>query len=144
VARKKTVVPVRRTNAIPAALEEELQRLAQEILLERSAEARKAAALETANKLLARIGDLLAIAHSGAPARATLAMAPTVIKNPCINCGLEGTFRPKPDKFNPKPGWLCPAHAGAYRRDNAEAQTAGALLSTLKNAAPIDDSSLPE
>jgi hypothetical protein len=146
VPKKKAAPVVKEPRSIPAPLEAELQKIAQEILLERSTEARKVAALETANKLLARVAELLAIANAGKPSPQAVAMLKPspVVKNPCINCGLEGTFRPKPDKFNPKPNWLCAVHAGAYQMDQLETRNAEGLLGSLRAAAPIDDSALPE
>jgi hypothetical protein len=128
------------------AVEDEIQRVAAEIVNERSAEGRRVAALELAARALQRCADLLAVADVGSwvairdprsfvPSRP----APPKIKNPCVLCGREGAFQDKSGRGG-RP-WYCTGHAQGAVASLREDATG--LLGALKQASAIDDSSLP-
>lgn len=148
-AKPKRGRPAKKVKSLPEALEAELQRIAAEILEERSASARSAAAIEVANKLLARCADLLAIAVGG-NSRITASILgnrpppkPTVLPiiHPCVVCGRTGKWQDKSGRGG-KP-WYCETHAGNAFISAREEATSNGLLNALKQATPIDDESLP-
>lgn len=146
--------PKSHLKPLPSPIEAEVQKIAQEIVIERTAEGRKVAALELANKLLATVTLLLQHAGftneqaprvNGAGTRVAPAKpVPASPDKPCMVCGHQGVWKDKPSKFNPKPGWLCQTHAQVQVIDNAQEAAGSMLAQSLRNAAPIIDASLPE
>lgn len=142
--RKKEIKP----KQLPSALQQEVLRIAEELVQEKFLEARKIAAIEVANKLLARCADLLAVAGGAGPNAAAAALVkrpppkPVVILNPCVICGQTGRWQDKTGRGG-KP-WYCEVHAGNALLSAREEATSGGLLNALKNAAPINDGALPE
>jgi hypothetical protein len=145
--------PKSHLKPLPSPIEAEVQKIAQEIVIERTAEGRKVAALELANKLLATVANLLQHAQNGQPVSNTVPkqVLPTIpdpliqkVDKPCMVCGHQGVWKDKPNRFNPKPGWLCQTHAQVQAIDNAQEAAGSMLAQSLRNAAPIIDASLPE
>jgi hypothetical protein len=142
--------PKSHLKPLPSPIEAEVQKIAQEIVIERTAEGRKVAALELANKLLATVANLLQHAGFEAPQSSTKRSVPLAaeqapnVDKPCMVCGHQGVWKDKPSKFNPKPGWLCQTHAQVQAIDNAQEAAGSMLAQSLRNAAPIIDASLPE
>ena len=145
-ARKAAPKP----RGLPEPIRAELERLAEEILLSRTAEARKAAAVELACKLLATANTLLAKATGGATPTSLVAppaapKPPPPVLNPCVMCGRKGVWQDKPSPFvKGKPPWYCQDHAQAVVVDHKEEKIGSGLMDALRNAKPIDDNALPE
>lgn len=131
---------------LPKTIEDEIRKVAEEIVVERSAEARRVAALELATKLLRTTNALLATAGFVAPRPMNAAPTSTIVApiHPCKLCGREGIWQGKPSQFEPKPGWLCKAHAGAEALARREEAVGTAIANSLRDAKPINDAALPE
>ena len=132
--------PVRRRKPakprLPGILDAEVTRLAEEIVAERTADARRVAALELAGKLLKQAVALLSQASPpGTHMRiADAAPPPQVVKpvRPCTWCGREGVRRAPTGG-----GWLCATHAAREIAEQREEALAGSsLLAALKAAKP--------
>lgn len=137
-----------KTPRLPKPLEDEIRKVAEEIVVGRNAEARKVAALELATKLLRTTNALLQHAGFAAPtqrqAPANIVQTIPAVTNACKLCGREGYWRPKPSQYEPKPGWLCKTHAGPEVLAQREEAVGSALANSLRNAEPINDTALPE
>jgi hypothetical protein len=62
------------------------------------------------------------------------------VEHPCTQCGREGVYRTRPNKFNPQGSWYCAAHQGLGGRSDLEDHvdaTSGLIQGPpLKNVKP--------